>query len=281
LGTKLIRLNSDGSTNAVLALSDSFQSVVAPVLDADGTVYLRAGQYLVATRTDGSMKWKLTSAESMQSPPAVGPDGTVFAGRSLTNSAWVAGSTQAGSLARYDQQIVAVRSDGSIRWAYTVGATPSSPALAANGTLLVSAAGYLFALSAEDGALLWQMDAPSGLTFGSPILDVDGILYVPMTGGLMAMEFTSGPAMSPWPMHRQNPRQSACLARLAAPQARILLTKPGLAELELLAPGGAIVLTSQDLHHWQRVRWQPQSSQPMAWPLNIGEPMGFYRVWSP
>jgi hypothetical protein len=51
--------------------------------------------------------------------------------------------------------------------------------------------------------------------------------------------------------------------------------------LALQAPGGAIVLTSQDLHRWQRVRWQPQSNQTMAWPLNIEEAMGFYQVLSP
>ena len=277
--SQLLRLNPDGTTNLTATLPDSYSMTSAPVLDAEGTVYLPTGssRALVATRADGSPKWRLASTESVLTLPIVGVDGTVFAGYSISNAAYTVG----GPEPRYLKQIAAVRGDGSVRWSFTTVAAPSSSVLGANGLLLVAAGSNLFALSADEGKLRWQLDSPNGQAFGPPILDLDGTLYAPVVGGILALKLDAGPAPSAWPMHRQNPRQSACIQRLTAPQLRMLRTPTGQPELELLAPNGGVILQSPDLQSWQRLGHQPPISGPAVWSLPSSQPCGFYRVVSP
>ena len=274
---ELTRLNPDGSERLTVTGPDYYQTDWAPVLDAEATAYLTAGTSLVATRADGSTKWRLASTERISTTPIIGVDGTVFAGHSVANPDYTVG----GSAPRYLGQLSAIRSDGSFGWSFTTGAAPASPALGAEGLLVVAAGINLFALSSEDGTLGWQMDSPNGQNFGTPVLDLDGTLYVPVVGGILAVKLDAGPAPSAWPMHRQNPRQSACIQRPAPPQLRVFCAQPGQPELELLAPNGAVILDSPDLRNWQRFGFQPANPGPASWPLSAGQPRGFFRVMSP
>ena len=148
--------------------------------------------------------------------------------------------------------------------------------------MLVAAGTNLFGIDAATGRQLWQMASPNGQPFGPPVLDYDGTLYAPVTGGMLALHLRAGPSLNGWPMDRQNPRRSACLERGAAP--RILAVRDVSAEaaVEVMAPGGGIVLTSLDLRSWQRLAFQPAQELPMRYTLETtNHPAAFYRVLAP
>jgi hypothetical protein len=277
----LTRLNPDGSTRSSTNMAIAYSmDTAAPVLDDEGAAYLSttsAYSTLAAIRADGTVKWQLKSAERLVLMPVVDSDGTVFTTYSATNSDYTVG----GTAPRLLPQVVAVRSDGSIRWAFTTGESPSTPVIAADGTVIVSAGKFLYALATEDGQVRWQLDSPSGAAFGTPVLDYAGILCVPTMNGLLSLQLNSGLANAPWPMHRQNPRLSACQARPALPQASIELNPSGIPQLNLQVPGGAVILSSEDLFHWERLGWQPASSQTVLWPLNATNTQNFYRILPP
>ncbi len=154
-------------------------------------------------------------------------------------------------------------------------------ALSADGTLLVAAGTNLVALSASEGRVLWQMSSPNANPFGPPVLDYDGTLYAPVKGGILALQLEHGPAASAWPMYRQNPRQSACIQRLSTPQLRASYKPPGHVTLDVLAPGGCVILQSDDLRTWRKLDSQPPSTDPISWRIATGtESPGFFRLLS-
>jgi hypothetical protein len=278
-GSTLIWLTSQGSEARALSLTNEYyQTVMAPVLDEEGTSYLPCAipSSLSATRADGSNKWRFSPTGGAQTTPILGTDGTVFVGYSL--------HSVGPPPPPFPGQISALRPDGSVRW--TVNSDQSVQgflALSADGTLLAAAGTNLLALSAEDGTQVWEMNSPNNQLFGAPVLDYDGSLYVPVGDGILALQLKAGPALSAWPMFRQNPRQSACIQRSAVPQIHAFYPSPGHATLEVLAPGGCIILRSADLRTWDRVGFQPPcGSTPVAWTFEAAnESVGFFRVLAP
>jgi sugar lactone lactonase YvrE len=253
----------------------------APVLGADAAMYLH-GSYsresaLVAVAADGQERWRFTSATKDRNFAVVDVDGRVFAMRTINNPDYGV----MASAAWYQSEVAAVNPDGSLAWSTVVPKSFASPTLGARHTLFVTAETMLYALSTVDGRILWQLECPARTVFGTSILDYDGTLYLPFEGGLMALDVGMGPASSPWPMYRQNPRQTACIARGAAPSARILNSSPEGLRLEVLAPAGAVLLESADLLHWHRCRHLPAEPGSVLHPVEAGRGQGFYRVLSP
>lgn len=112
------------------AASDKF----APVIGADGTIYVAGGNYvLYAVNPNGTKKWEFQAGAAMQfTSAAIGHDGTIYVGSE-------------------DHSLYAVNPDGSYRWSFETGREiRSSPVVAADGTVYVgSFDGKLYAIKGD------------------------------------------------------------------------------------------------------------------------------------
>jgi outer membrane protein assembly factor BamB len=83
------------------------------------------------------VKWSYTTGGAIDSCPAIGADGTTYAGSS-------------------DGKLYAMNPDGSLKWSYTNGGEiHSSPAIRADGTIYIgNYDGKLYAIN-PDGSLKW------------------------------------------------------------------------------------------------------------------------------
>jgi outer membrane protein assembly factor BamB len=107
-----------------------------PAIGPDGTVYAgNTGGGAYAVRPDGRQRWAFGAGNSVWTTPAFGPDGTTY---------W-------GSL---DLKVYALDAIGRPRWtAQTLGYVVSSPALGADGTVYVASFDHkLYALDPATGA---------------------------------------------------------------------------------------------------------------------------------
>lgn len=181
-----------------------------PSIAADGTLYVTGGKQLLAVHPDGTLAWSapLTSgalALSSYGAPSIGVDGSIYLGASLMPGsgpvttgaalAFTPGGTKkwsydapvfrAPSIASdgtmyfpgYDGKVYAIRSDGTLAWAFaTAGNIAATPAIGPGGIIYVgSADGALYAIS-PDGLKLWSY--ASGDPIRRPVVVApDGTLY--------------------------------------------------------------------------------------------------------
>jgi hypothetical protein len=81
--------------------------------------------------------------------------------------------------------------------------------VAADGTIFFGpVSGNVFALN-PDGSVKWVFPTGVGVFGSSPMLTLDGILYVSGSYRLYALKTSSGLAKSSWPMFRHDPRHTA------------------------------------------------------------------------
>lgn len=171
----------------------------APVVGADGTVYVASGD-----SEDAVDQWRLhalhpdcSPAWSFQLPgwpgrtvPAIGPDGTVYVHTNGTQN--IAGPPH----------LVAVHPDGTLAWdlrykgelAALATSTPSSPAVAADGTIWFGSTDtWLYAVE-PDGDIACAAQSPTVSSIeGSPAIARDGTLYVvDVVNELMAVDASCG-----------------------------------------------------------------------------------------
>ncbi|MCL6472618.1 MAG: PQQ-binding-like beta-propeller repeat protein [Firmicutes bacterium] len=179
VNTDLVALNEkDGSIKWTVPLGN--ESLCGVMLDKDGNVYTATleGRTLYAVTAGGSVKWKYTADGQIDSPPAVGDDGTVyFTAKDLSlyavtregslkwkfkvtepgtdqltapaigedGTVYFGGSRDAGYLTKEDavkvqrEYLYAVGSDGKLKWRYqTKGKMLTMPAIARDGTIIFS-----------------------------------------------------------------------------------------------------------------------------------------------
>ncbi|MBF0559587.1 MAG: PQQ-binding-like beta-propeller repeat protein [Nitrospirae bacterium] len=135
---KLYAINGDGTlkwsyTTSFAGGGSTSCSLFSPVIGGDGTVYVGFGELsqlpsyhsdviygrLFAVNGDGTFKWSYTTGSYVESTPAIGSDGTVYAGSD-------------------DGKLYAINSDGILKWSYaTGGIVYSSPAISSDGTVYV------------------------------------------------------------------------------------------------------------------------------------------------
>jgi outer membrane protein assembly factor BamB len=124
----------------------------------DGTVYADAdGLYALAP--DGKLKWKFSPGNThCATPPAIGPDGTIYIGCQ-------------------DDALYAVGPDGQKRWDFRAGDDiDSAPAVSPDNIVYVGSDDRkLYALSAQ--GLRWAVTL-GGAVRSSPALGADGTVYV-------------------------------------------------------------------------------------------------------
>jgi outer membrane protein assembly factor BamB len=118
--------------------------------------------------------------------PAIGADGTIYIG--------------AGEYHPIGYKVLAIRPDGTVKWAYEVCQTSlycdyATPAIGGDGTIYVGVStGVLYAINA-DGTRKWEARIPiysGGSTVPSPTIAPDGTIYIGGTDGLYAVSPAGG-----------------------------------------------------------------------------------------
>jgi outer membrane protein assembly factor BamB/subtilisin family serine protease len=164
--------------------------------NARGTIVVSVTDSLWQFSTDGGA---ITSA------PAIGADGTIYAGAvspdrrlyaltpdgalkwtytaggTIDVSAVAIGNDGTLYLGTGDGKFTALTAAGTVRWQRDLGTgngVSVSPALAADGTLYTHALdGYLYALSGANGATKWRYNVNARNTFASAAIAPDGTIY--------------------------------------------------------------------------------------------------------
>jgi outer membrane protein assembly factor BamB len=206
-GSDLYAINADGSTRWVFELNEGFgvftsDDLSSPAIAPDGTIYVTSRDTgLYAVNPDGTEKWA-TSPEltSISSSPAIGPDGTVYVTIGDLHAYAPDGGEKwaipvSGGVP--NDRSPAVGPDGTIYacgidpdachaigpagnplWSVPVDASaqPTTPALAADGTIYFTGAG-LYAVT-PDGSQLWHtLFGGEASIDHSPVVGGDGRLY--------------------------------------------------------------------------------------------------------
>jgi outer membrane protein assembly factor BamB len=199
-------LTSHGSSKWTFDLQGYAGPSASPALGADGTIYVGASK-LFAIAPDGSLRWSYDTGGPIQGPPAIGRDGALYfpstdylyavnpdgtlrwrtQGRSEypLGSAPAIGPDETIYVNTNDGTLHAFRSDGTFAWKFQtpgiVMDVPSSPAVAADGTIYFGGAGayqgsggYFYALN-PDGSLKWKYLAGCDQT--APSIGGDGTIY--------------------------------------------------------------------------------------------------------
>lgn len=134
----------------------------SPAIGADGTIYAGSSDGgLYAVSPNGTLKWRFQAGNSIGSSPAVGADRTIFFGC-------------------YDAYVYAVRADGTLKWKFlTYGQVTASPALSTDGIVYITDDnGILYALN-PDGTKRWFVGVPEeSTTCSSVTLTSDGKICV-------------------------------------------------------------------------------------------------------
>lgn len=133
-----------------------------PTLGPEGTIYV-GGDGVYAIAPDGSLRWKMATAERVATAPALAlPDGPH------------AGTVYAGCL---DDTLYAIGPDGTRTWSFrTRGDIESSPAVGPDGTIYVgSDDDKVYALD-PSGSLRWAV-VTGGDVRASPAIGLDGTIY--------------------------------------------------------------------------------------------------------
>ena len=132
----------------------------SPAIGADGTIYVGSYDHnLYAINPDGSQQWTFATDTDIDSSPAIGTDGTIYIGSD-------------------DGNLYAVNPDGTQKWAFTTDDwVYAAPAIGADGTIYVgSLDGNLYAVN-PDGTPRWTF-ATNNWVVSSPTIGTDGTIYV-------------------------------------------------------------------------------------------------------
>jgi outer membrane protein assembly factor BamB len=129
-----------------------------------------AGPQQGTDTVDPHFKWKyFTGSPIYYSAPAIGPDGTIYVG------------SGAPSADPPLEALFALQADGTLKWQQTLGFYPVFTPAVGNGVVYVQdSSNSLYAMSAEDGSLLWKYPFSVYMEVGqaAPAIDSDGTVYV-------------------------------------------------------------------------------------------------------
>ncbi|HET6456663.1 MAG TPA: PQQ-binding-like beta-propeller repeat protein, partial [Armatimonadota bacterium] len=207
---RLYAVNSNGTFKWSYTTGGDITS--SPAIGADGTVYFGSMDgYLYALNPDGTLKWSLVLSSISMSSPAIADDGTIYVcaaglravnpngtqkwhynpgGTTLTSPAISPDGSRIyfGSSTNF---LYSVDTGGNMVWRFPIeyyaSNTPSSPAVASDGTIYVgSNFGTLHCIH-PSGTENWRYETWSDIR-SSPALNADGtIFFGAWNGGLYAL----------------------------------------------------------------------------------------------
>jgi outer membrane protein assembly factor BamB len=164
--------------NGVLKWSLDIGGQSSPAIGRDGTIYAGGGPWLSAVKPNGDINWTFTAGNDLYSSPALGRDGTIYVGC-------------------YDGRLYAVKRDGTLKWSRSLSGSSanlwSSPAIGPDGTIYLGSASdnRLYAVN-PDGTIKWSY-LTGGQIWSSPAVGGSGVIYVGSGDGkLHAVNPTDG-----------------------------------------------------------------------------------------
>lgn len=159
----LYALNPGGGLKWNLTIPNSGEGIdtlTSPTIGPDGTIYVSdVGFQIIAANPDGSLRWDVRTSGEVVGPPAVAPDGTVYVAVDDP-------TLPIGPCRDYNKCLLALNSDGSVKWSLDFGGF-ASPAVGSDGSVYLDG----FAVNAT-GSVKWENSA-----IGSPSIGADGTLY--------------------------------------------------------------------------------------------------------
>ncbi|PKG25324.1 outer membrane protein assembly factor BamB family protein [Niallia nealsonii] len=179
----LYAIKSDGKLKWKYKTKSSISASAA--IAYDGTIYVTSGTTLYAITSTGKMKWSYSiptersSQLWLNSPPAIGSDGTVYAG--------VSGFFEDGANSVAKGKLLAIK-DGKLKWSYTASSIDATPSIGANGYIYFTdvfygstgnnafISGNVYALDAN-GKKKWKYEIGS-YTSSSVLIGENGTVYV-------------------------------------------------------------------------------------------------------
>ncbi len=242
----------DGTTNWSVSLQ--FVLADSSAIGGDGTIYFTA-VHLYAFSSDGTSLWHTTTNDFSGSSPTIARGGTIYVPEATHTLDGVSPSGQVLWRSLEEQG----RSD----FPATVAAVD------AGGTIYYCVSNSIWALNPQ-GQVQWAVTAPvyppPGVHYAitSPAIAPDGTLYAALGGVLYAIATgTNGPANSPWPMYRQNPRHTGKVEKpsLQQPKKR----SDANFQFQLYAQVGQtqMIQTSTDLATWVPLTNLPITNAPI------------------
>ena len=143
----------------------------SPTIAPDGTIYCGSDDYYVyALYPNGTLKWKTYIDSAMRCSPSLDKDGNLYFGVS-------------------DNKLMSLDHKGNIRWNFTIGERDgvwgSTAAISDDGTVYYGSnidfgmlgGGEIIALDL-DGNLLWRKTLCDSVCRSSPVIGVDGTVYI-------------------------------------------------------------------------------------------------------
>lgn len=180
----LVALNKDGSLRWKHELdnnTDPSWTESSPMIGADGTIYIATGggsswagnQQLYAINPNGTRRWAIP-IDPLYPGTALGPRNEIYLSSILFGRITAIGPNGKG-LWSYDVQ-------DDARWTDL-----STPAVGRDGTIYFTSQGFeadtfLLALD-RNGDLRWKFHLGNNTTASSPVLDIEGTVYVSTTDG--------------------------------------------------------------------------------------------------
>ncbi len=140
----------------------------SPAIGPDGTIYVGSDDHnLYAINPNGTLKWSYRTGGLVTSSPAIGSNGTIYVGSE-------------------DHNLYAINPNGTLKWKFSTSGRPVRQAIAIgpDGTIYFGStydqnagSGSFYALK-PDGTLKWSYtDSAISDTFGSPAIDSNNIIY--------------------------------------------------------------------------------------------------------
>ncbi|MDM8550284.1 PQQ-binding-like beta-propeller repeat protein [Desulfobacterales bacterium HSG2] len=143
----------------------------SPAIGADGVIYAGScDNFLYAVNPDGTLRWRYETDDRIYSSPSISAEDGT-----IYFGAW-------------DNYLYALNNDGTLRWRYPAeDKIYSSPALGSDGVVyMTSYDKHLYAIDA-DGIFKWRY-LTDGWIASSPVIGADGTIYVgTSTGRLYAI----------------------------------------------------------------------------------------------
>lgn len=192
---KFYALNPDGSKRWEYATGGAILS--SPAIGEDGALYFTSvdGKFHVVN-ADGTRRWVLPTGGITRASPVIGLDGTIYIG--------------------VNDQHCAISAEGKMKWQRGLdprGHVPfdwivSTPAVLANGSVLMSGTDLALTALMPDGDWWWTYSLQGG-SRSSPLVGSDATVYGANDGmELHAIRNTVPLAATPWPMFRGNPQHT-------------------------------------------------------------------------
>jgi len=225
LSHKLWCFNPDGSSpwSCDLAAAADFAS---PAIGPDSTIYVGAGRYFYAVRSNGALKWRDSLAAMVQTCPTVANESTLYV---------VAGA-----------RLYCIGADSVVRWRRSIGGSNyCSPAVDAEGNIYVgtaNGASSIFYCIGPDSTVR-DSCVLSGDIWSSPAIGESGRVYVGCMNDSLYLFKGPGPAVTE---SRQGP-EPAGIRLLPNPTRGVVRIVPfGRYSAKVFDAGGALVAVASD-----------------------------------